>query len=135
MDGAKTTSLSFNGAKGHVCRVTISPVKFGVVKDDQDGKNGPDKSETLDSKAVSIKPGEWHTMTVELRGADILATLDGQQTAYGSHAAIDKPKTNLGFTVGGETVSFKNLTVWEATAASDWDATKAKLTAEKSKTK
>lgn len=133
LDGGQSTSLSFNGAKGHICRVSVRPTAFSVQKDDQDGKNGPDKGEVLDTKNVSIKPGEWHTLVVELRGGDILATLDGTTTAYGTHAAIDKPKANLGLTVAGESISFKNLTVWEGTAAADWDANKAKLGTKPSK--
>ena len=126
-DGATTSSLSFNGEKGHIGRVAIRPTGLTVQKDDQDGKNGKDKSEVLDTKAISLKPGEWHTLVVELRGPDILATLDGTTTAYGTHAALDKPKANVGFTVAGESVSFKNLSIWDATPSKEWDANKAKL--------
>ena len=133
LDGAKGISLSLNAAKGHLCRLQISPTEFSVRKDKQDKNNAADKGVVLDTKQASIKPGEWHTMTVELRGADMLATLDGRETAYGSHDAIDKAKANLGFTVSGESASFKNLTVWEAAPSQDWDAAKAKLTAGKGK--
>ncbi len=57
----------------------------------------------LDTATVGIKPGEWHTLVVELRGPDILATLDGEHTAFGTHDAIGTAKTNLGLTVAGET--------------------------------
>ena len=133
MDGSKNASLSLNGAKGHVCRVQFRPTGIAVQKDDQDGKNGPDKGEVLDTKEVTVAPGEWHTLVVELRGPDILATLDGKHTAFGTHKAIDQPKTNLGFAVGGESVSFRDLGVWEAAPGKDWEATKAKLTAERTK--
>ena len=33
-DGAKVFSLSINDAKGHVCRVTITPTSLVVKKDD-----------------------------------------------------------------------------------------------------
>ena len=69
---------------------------------------------------------------VEFRGPDILATLDGKHTAYGSHAAIDVEKTNLGFTVAGEFASFRGLRVWDSMGGQkDWDATKAKLLADR----
>jgi hypothetical protein len=126
LDGAASTTLSFND-KGHVCRVSIRPTALVVQKDDQDGKTKPDKGEVLDTKAISLKPGEWHTLVVELRGPDILATLDGTTTAYGTHAAIDKAKANVGITVAGESASFKNLTIWEGTPSKEWDANKAKL--------
>lgn len=132
IDGTKQTTLSLNGAKGHVCRVIVRPTGISVQKDDQDGKDGPDKAVPLDTAEVTVKPGEWHTLVVELRGPDILATLDGKHTAFGSHAAIDVEKTNLGFTVAGEFASFRGLRVWDSTGTQkDWDATKAKLLADR----
>ena len=72
-----------------------------------------------------IKSGEWHTVVVEIRGSELLARLDGDKVAFGSDPAIDMEKTNYGLTVAGETVSFKNFRVWEATPNSSWEATKA----------
>jgi len=132
IDGTKQTTLSMNGAKGHICRVLVRPTGITVQKDDQDGKDGPDKAVPLDTVEVPVKPGEWHTLVIELRGPDLLATLDGKHTAYGSHASIDVEKTNLGLTVAGESASFKGLRVWDSTGTQkDWDATKAKLLADK----
>jgi hypothetical protein len=132
LDGTKQTTLSLNGAKGHVSRVLVRPTGITVQKDDQDGKNGPDKAVPLDTVEVPVKAGEWHTLVVELRGPDILATLDGKHTAYGSHAAIDVEKTNLGLTVAGESASFRGLRVWDSAGVrKDWDTTKSKLLANK----
>ncbi|CAN5321803.1 hypothetical protein BH11PLA2_BH11PLA2_00700 [soil metagenome] len=131
LDGVKTTSLSLNGAKGHICRVMITPAKFSVNKDDQDGKDGPDKGEVLGTGTVAIKPAEWHTMLVEFRGPEMLATLDGKHHAYGKHAAIEKEKTNLGLTAAGEFVSFRNVKVYEATANPEWDTIKDKVLGKK----
>lgn len=132
LEGTKQTTLSLNGAKGHICRVLVRPTGITVQKDDQDGKDGPDKAVPLDTAEVTLKPGEWHTLVVELRGADILATLDGKHTAYGSHAAIEVEKANLGLTVAGEFASFKGLRVWDSAGMQkDWDATKTKLLANK----
>ena len=135
IDGTKQTTLSLNGAKGHICRVLVrptGPTGIAVQKDDQDGKDGPDKADPLDTVEVPVKPGEWHTLVIELRGPDILATLDGKHTAYGSHAGIDVEKTNLGLTVAGESASFKGLRVWDSTGThKNWDAAKAKFLADK----
>lgn len=127
LDGAGSTTLSFNTTTQHLSRVWIRPTQLSVQKDDQDGKNKPDRAEVLDTKPISIKPGEWHTLVVELRGPHILATLDGTVTAYGSHPTIDKPKANVGITVKGEAVSFKNFTIWEGSPSKDWETNKAKL--------
>jgi hypothetical protein len=128
LDGARKTTLSLNAAKGHICRVLIDSKGFTVQKDDQDGKKGDDKAARLDTVEVELKPGQWHTLVVELRGPDILATLDGKLTVFGSHPAIDKAKANLGFTVAGESASFQNLRVWESAGVhKNWEATRAKL--------
>ncbi len=127
-DGAKVTSLSVNGPKGHVCRVLVRPNGFTVQKDDQDGKKGDDKAVPLATVETPVKAGEWHTLVIELRGADLLATLDGKHTAYGSHPAIDTGRTNLGLTVSGDSASFRKLRVYEAEAVRpDWESTRAGL--------
>ena len=128
LQGAKTTSLSINDAKGHNSRVIITAAGFSARKDDHDHE-GPDKAAVLQAVKTPIAAGEWHTLVIEIQGPDFLARLDGKQIAFGSHDAINVDKTNIGLTVGGESVSFKNLRIWEATAKSDWAATKAKLEA------
>ena len=47
--------------------------------------------------------------------------------AFGSHNGIDVKKTNFGLTVGGGSVSFKDLRVWEALPNQAWEATRARL--------
>jgi hypothetical protein len=126
LEGAKRTTLSVNAAKGHLCRVLIDPAGFRVQKDDTD-KDGPDKAVILETRSTPIKLGEWHTILVEIRGQEMLASLDGKEVAFGAHAAIDVPKANFGLTVAGESVSFKNLRVWEALPNKHWEATRAKL--------
>ena len=128
LDGAKQTTLSVNGPKGHVYRVLVRPTGITVQKDDQDGKKGDDKAVPLATVTTPVAAGEWHTLVVELRGADLLATLDGKHTAFGSHPAIDAARTNLGLTVAGEAASFRKLRVWEAERVRpDWDSTRAGL--------
>jgi hypothetical protein len=130
LDGSpRMTTLSINAAKGHVCRVAVRPNGFTVQKDDQDGKNGPDKPAVLQTVETAVKAGEWHTLVIELFGKEMLATLDGQHTAYGVHEKIQGPKANVGLTVAGESVSFKNLRVWEAVPNKSWAENKAKLLA------
>lgn len=122
LDGSKGATISLNGAKGHVCRVTLRPTGLGVQKDDQDGKAGADKAVVLGLDRSPIKEGEWHTVLLELRGPEMLARLDGKAVAYGRSEAVDKPKTNVGITVAGQSASFKKLRIWEAEANPTWDA-------------
>ena len=128
LDGAKTTSFSINDAKGHNSRVIITSDGFTARKDDHDHK-GPDAAAVLQAVKTPITKGEWHTLVIEINGAEFLARLDGEHVAYGSHDAINVDKTNVGLTVSGESVSFKNLRIWEATPKTDWATTKAKLVA------
>ena len=126
LDGAKMTSLSINDAKGHLCRVLINPTGFTVQKDDHDHE-GPDKAAIFGRREVKVNTGEWHTVVVEIVGNTMLATMDGANATFGSHEMIGGPKANLGFTVAGESASFRNLRVWEATANKDWEKTKATI--------
>lgn len=126
LDGAKQTTLSINDEKGHCCRVLINAAGFTVQKDSHD-KNVTDKSMVLDRSQKEIKPGEWHTIVVEIQGKELLARLDGEAVAFGAHDSIDVKKANFGLTVAGESVSFKDVKVWEATPNKDWETTKAKL--------
>lgn len=126
MDGAKTTSFSINAAKGHLCRVLINPNGFTVLKDDSD-HDGPDKAVHFQTVTTPIKAGEWHTLVVELLGKEMLASLDGDKVGFGEHDVIAGPKANFGFTVSGQSMSFKNLRMWEALPNKNWAETKATL--------
>ena len=123
LEGAKGISLSLNGTKGHICRVAIKPTGFSVIKDSQDKKAG-DKAMVLASSDIEIKAGEWHSMVLELHGPNMLATLDGKTTILGTHPAVEKPKANIGFTVSGESASFRDLKVSSGSLSKNWDKTK-----------
>ena len=66
IDGARITTLSIKGAKGHICPRVMRPNGFTVQKDDQDGKKGPDTASQLETCDTPIKAGEWHTMLLEI---------------------------------------------------------------------
>jgi hypothetical protein len=126
LDGAKSTTLSLNDAKGHVCRVVITPALLSVRKDDHD-HDGPDKAAVLQTRKLAVEPGRWHTLLVEIRGPEMLARLDDETVACGSADGINVDKANLGLTVAGASASFKDLRVWEAQPNPTWATTKAKL--------
>lgn len=126
LDGAKGTTLSINDAKEHVARVLINPNGFSAQKDDHDHE-GPDKPVNFGHKQVAFKAGEWHTVVAELVGDTLVASVDGGNVIAGSNELIATEKANFGFTVNGESVSYRNLRVWEAVPKKDADAIKQKL--------
>jgi hypothetical protein len=129
LDGCKQTTFSVNDAKDHVCRVLINPKGFTVQKDDNDHA-GPDKALKFGTVEIPIEPGTWHTVLVEIRGEEMVATIDGK-TIAGSHALIGKDKANFGFTVTGDGASVRNLRVWEALPNAQWAKNKKQLSAAK----
>jgi hypothetical protein len=128
-DGAKAMTLSMNAEKGHVCRVRVSSEGFSVNRDKDKVKN--EKPVVLDKRDVKIEPKVWHTLVVEMSGKDMLARLDGKEIAFGAHEGLLTTKHSVGFTVQGESVSFKNLRVYEGTPLKGWEETRAKLAAER----
>jgi hypothetical protein len=130
LDGARIASFSINDAKEHVARMLFSATGFTVQKDDHD-HDGPDEAAVFGKVAKPLKAGEWHTAVIEIVGDTMLGSLDGQNATFGSDALIATDKANIGLTVGGESASFRNLRIWEASPKADWAATKAKLSAAK----
>ncbi|MCP5540536.1 MAG: hypothetical protein H7A52_10405 [Akkermansiaceae bacterium] len=114
LDGAKGISLSVNDAKEHVCRVTINKAGFRAQRDDHDHE-GPDKAVPFEAVKAKLDDGDWHTAVVEIVGESMVCTIDGK-VSEGADALIATEKANLGFTVGGQSASFKDLKVWAATA-------------------
>jgi hypothetical protein len=128
-DGAKQTHISINGAKGHICRVTILAGGFQVRKDGT--KNSEtDKGVLLDSCKMTFEQGQWYTMLVEISGKEILARVDDKHFAFGADDKVALPKANFAFPVSGETLAIDNVRAWTATSNPKWAETKAKLTAE-----
>ena len=129
LDHARQISLSVNDAKEHVCRVVITPRGFVVQKDDHDHE-GPDRPVVFARISMPIAAGEWHTATVEIAGAEMVAQIDGAtHVGFGAHELLDRPKANFGFTAAGGPAEFRDVKVWAAKARADWPETKKKLAA------
>jgi len=122
LDGAKVTSISINGPKDHLARVIVAPNRFVVQRDDQD-HDGPDKAIVFLTKPVTLAPGTWHTVVLEMVGDTMVGTLDGKIVGHGSDPTfLAKEKVTPGFTVGGESASFRNVRIYTAKAEpkADW---------------
>jgi hypothetical protein len=114
LDGAKSISLTINDKKEHVCRLSIRPTGFIVTKDDHDHA-GPDERVVLADEKTELKPGAWYHARVEIVGPRMTAQVGDASKPVkpigGEHELISVKKANLGFTVAGQTASFRNLRV------------------------
>jgi Domain of Unknown Function (DUF1080) len=134
LEGAKMVTFSINDAKGHVARVLIDTEGFQARKDDHDHE-GPDKAVSFNRVSTPITASTWHTMMLEIKGTEMLARLVTDDTkmlenmpiSFGQHEMIGVAKTNIGFTLAGARVSFRNLQVFKALENTTWAATKQKL--------
>ena len=126
-EGAKSTSLSINAVKDHMARILITPKMVTVQRDDNDHE-GPDKAVVFARIPVDFQPGTWHKVRLEMVGDTLLGKVD-ELVAWGSNDLFKQDRVNPGFTVGGQSVDFRNLTIREATLNPDWEKVKATLPA------
>lgn len=121
-----STTFSVNDSEDHVCRVSISASGFSTQKDDHDHE-GPDAAVKFQTTDLKIKPGEWHTILIEIKGDTLVAQID-DEVSHGSHELIGKvEKASFGFTLRGESVQFKDFKMWEALPNEEWEQTRKKL--------
>lgn len=130
LDGARVTSLSINGVKDHMARILITPKLLTIQRDDNDHE-GPDKAVVFARFAVDLGAG-WHKVRLEMVGDKMLGKVD-DLVAWGSSDLLKSQKMSPGFTVGGASAEFRNLTIREATLNPDWEKAQAKLPAPGSK--
>lgn len=73
------------------------------------------KNIILEKKPQGLKIGKWYTVTVELVGDELAATV-GDVTVRGKHPGLRERKTNFGIQAAGldEYVHFDNLKIWKA---------------------
>lgn len=123
--GARTTTLTINAKKDHMARVALTPNMITVQRDDNDHE-GPDKAIIFHRVKADLKPGEWHTVRIEMVGDTMLGKVDNV-IGYGSNELFTQAKTAPGVTVGGQSVEFRNFRIWEATKNPKWDEVKATI--------
>ena len=124
LDGAKGITLDANSfALGRIIAASVSSTELKLAR----SLEGGDKLEVLDKVPLQLAAGTWYVLLLEVQGNNIVASIDGKQTAFGTGERIDVDKTSVQLRISGESVAFRNLRVWEATPANAWEATKAKI--------
>lgn len=124
-EGARTTSLTVNATKDHMARINITPKSVTVQRDDNDHE-GPDKAVIFARFPADLTPGTWHKVRMEMVGDTMLGKVD-ELVAWGSNDLFKQDRVAPGFTVGGQSVEFRNLKISEATLNPEWESVKATL--------
>jgi hypothetical protein len=124
-EGAKSTSLSINAVKDHMARILITPKMVSIQKDDNDHE-GPDKAVVFARFPVDFKNGEWHKVRMEMVGDTMVGQVDNQ-IAWGSNDLFKQDRMAPGFTVGGQSVEFRNFKISEAKLNPAWESVKGTL--------
>lgn len=124
-EGARATSLSINAVKDHMARIAITPKSVTIQRDDNDHE-GPDKAVVFARVPAELSPGTWHKVRLEMVGDTMLGQVN-DFTAWGSSDLFKTDKMNPGFTVAGQSVDFRNLTIRAASLNPEWEQVKATL--------
>lgn len=122
--GAKSTSLSINAVKDHMARINITPKSVTVQRDDNDHE-GPDKAVVF-ARFPTELDDSWHKVRIEMVGDKMLGKVD-DLVAWGADELFLQEKASPGFTVLGQSVDFRNFSMYEATLNPAWDEVKGTL--------
>lgn len=123
-EGGKSTGLSINAIKEHMARIMITPQWVSVQRDGS--HDGAQKPVVFARFAVNFTTGVWHKVRMEMVGDTILGQVD-ELIAWGRDDLFKQDRMVPGFTVGGQSVDFRNLSIREAALNPDWDGVRAAL--------
>lgn len=117
-------------AKDYVISLSLGRGGLFLTPYDADRINPATKQREKGTTVKLLKPiklNEWHTVVLEIRGDEVVGTLDGQSITL-SNPLIGTAKHSLMLGAGTE-ASFRRLRVWEALPNAAWETNKAKLNA------
>ncbi len=107
VDGAKSFALSYNHAKGHLFRITLSGPKLSVSLD-KDKKDPASKAEVLGTAEIAAKPGEWIELACEITGETVKVNA-GSASVTATHPKLAMEKTGYRLVVAGQSVKIDDL--------------------------
>ena len=131
-EGRKYRSLFVKATdvKDYVISLSIGPGGLFLTPYDAERINPATKQRekgTTNRVPSQVKLNEWHTVVLEIKGNEVVGTLDGKSTTL-SNPLISVAKHSIMLGAGTE-ASFRHLRVWEALPNPDWAAAKAALQA------
>jgi hypothetical protein len=121
-------------AKDYVCALFTSVGGVNALAYD-DSKIDP-KTKQRDKfpavrTAAPVKLGEWHTAVLEIKGEELVATVDGKSVTLSSPlVGSDKQSVMLGVATEA---SFRKFRMWEALPNADWAKNKEALSTSQAK--
>ena len=131
-EGRKYRSLFVKATdvKDYVIALSIGPGGLFLIPYDAERINPATKQRekgTAGHVKNPVKLNEWHTVVLEIKGDEVVGTLDGKSTTL-SNPLISIAKHSIMLGAGTE-ASFRHLRVWEALPNPDWSAAKTALQA------
>lgn len=117
-------------AKDYVCALNVGPGGLNALAYD-DARINPETRQREKFPAVRaatpVKLNEWHTVVLEIKGEELVATLDEKSVTLSSPLlGADKHSIMLG---ASTQASFRNIRMWEALPNPDWPKNKQALAA------
>jgi len=113
LDGVKTLAVSYNSAKGHLFRVSITPAGVAVATD-KDKNDANSKAEPIGKAEAKFEAGQWYTMQIEVKGQKVAVQTDNGVKIEGGNPALDVDKTGYRFVTTGESLVIADVKAWEA---------------------
>jgi hypothetical protein len=131
-EGRKYRSLFVKAtdARDYVISLSLGQGGLFLTPYDADKINPATKQREKGATVKLLKPvklNEWHTVVLEIRGDEVVGTLDGQSITL-SNPLIGTSKHSIMLGAGTE-ASFRKLRVWEALPNAEWGRNKAELSA------
>lgn len=131
-EGRKYRSLFVKAtdAKDYVISLSLGQGGLFLTPYDAEKINPATKQREKGTTVKLLKPvklNEWHAVVLEIKGNEVVGTLDGQSITL-SNPLISSAKHSIMLGAGTE-ASFRKLRVWEALPNAEWEKNKAKLSA------
>lgn len=131
-DGRQYRSLALKATdtKDYLISLSLGPGGAFLVPYDAERIDPKTKQRTRNNPARAlkpVKPGEWHTLVLEIKGNEAVGTLDGKSMTV-SNPLLASEKHSI-MLVAGTEASFRHFRVWEALPNPEWPENKRRLSA------
>lgn len=129
-NSAKVVLREANAA--HIASAQLSKNGFSAAKDKTQARKLndtliDDKELSFGKHSMAVKQQQWHTITIEVMGEEMLSTIDGKNPILGSHPILGIPKGILSFGTS-RSASYRHLRVYKAQPHPEWGPIKATIT-------